>query len=226
MDNNLWLFIVTVFMGFFAIINPLNTTPIFISLTQNVESDKIKKRIAVKSVLYTFIIIALFCVSGKIIFHVFGITLPAFQITGGILLFTIGVNLLHGQKSHIQHPSDQEKKAGLKDRFDAGDESIAISPLAIPILAGPGTISTAMNFVGATTKLSPFIHTGVVVIVFAVMCLITLILFLLGERLIKFIGQSLISIVSRIMGLIVAVIAVQMVISGIINLIKMYPNNL
>ena len=131
--------------------------------------------------LYTFIIIALFCVSGKIVFHVFGITLPAFQITGGILLFTIGVNLLHGQKSHIQHPSEQEKKAGLKDKFDAGDESIAISPLALPILAGPGTISTAMNFVGASTKLSPFMHTAVVIVVFAVMCFVTLILFSAGR---------------------------------------------
>jgi multiple antibiotic resistance protein len=226
MADNLWLFVMTVFMGFFAIINPLNTTPIFISLTQNVESEKVKRRIAFKSVLYTFIIIALFCVGGKIIFHVFGITLPAFQITGGILLFTIGVNLLHGQQSHIQHPSQHEKDTGLKDKFDSGAESLAISPLAIPILAGPGTISTAMNFVGATTKLDPFMHTAVVIIVFAVMCLITLVLFLLGERLIKFVGQSLISVVSRIMGLIVAVIAVQMVISGIINLIKMYHQNL
>jgi len=222
--DQLVLFVFTVFMGFLAIVNPLNTTPVFISVTSQLTDPKIKRKIAFRAVLYTFIIISLFCIGGKIIFQMFGITLPAFQITGGILLFAIGANLLHGQQSKIQKPDLCENVP--TDNGNEGYESIAISPLAIPILAGPGAISTAMNFAGATSSLNPVWHTAMVVGVFGVICVITLISFILGDKLIKFVGQAVISVVSRIMGLIVAVIAVQMVISGITNILKIYYQNI
>jgi multiple antibiotic resistance protein len=222
--DNIIAFSGTVFMGFFAIMNPLANTPVFVSLTKNMSSRKDVKNVAYKAILYAFIIVTLFCISGQIIFKLFGITLPAFQITGGILLFSVGMKMLHGQPSNVQYPSTDLHKELVKKQVDDASSSVAISPLALPILAGPGTISTAMNFVGATstTHSGYLLHTGVVIFIFAIMCAITLLMFLGGNRLIKVLGHGLINVISRIMGLILAVISVQMVISGINNALKMY----
>ncbi len=221
MDSTI-LFAGTVFMGFFAIMNPIANTPIFISLTNNITSFKTKKRIAFNAVLYSFIIVAVFCFAGHMIFKLFGITLPAFQIAGGILLFFVGMHMLNGKKSSIQHPSSQPHKDFVKKQVDEGNTNVAISPLAMPILAGPGTIATAMNFVEAPTKVDPILHIILVVVVFAVMCLVTFALFIGGGKLIKFLGHGIVNVVSRIMGLILTVIAVQMIITGINGAMKMY----
>jgi multiple antibiotic resistance protein len=82
----------TVFMGFFAIMNPLANTPVFIGLTAE-DSPEVKRRIAAKALLLTFILIVIFSVLGRLIFDLFGITLPAFQITGGILVFMVGTQM-------------------------------------------------------------------------------------------------------------------------------------
>ncbi len=211
------LFSATVFMGLFAIMNPFANTPIFIGLTQSVDSGQ-KKLIAFKSLLYAFIIVAAFCVLGHFIFKLFGITLPAFKITGGILLFLVGYNLIQGKETPVHHPTDERKKE-IKEKFENNETNIAISPLAIPILAGPGTISTAMNFVGASPD---FAHILVVIIAFALLCLITYLMFISGERLIRFLGPGLLNVITRIMGLILAVIATQMVIGGIHGAKEMY----
>jgi multiple antibiotic resistance protein len=93
--------------------------------------------------------------------------------------------------------------------------------LGIPLLAGPGTISTAMNFVGQG---SSFINTIIIILVFAVVCSITYLMFILSNRIADKLSPSLIKAISRIMGLILAVIAVQMFINGIFNVIKEYPH--
>jgi len=220
--DQLFLFTSTIFMGFFAIMNPLANAPIFIALTQNIEDNKKKKKIAFNSVLYAFIIVAVFCISGQIIFKLFGITLPAFQITGGALLFLVGFHMVNGQHSAVQHPNSDHVKEEVKQKVKDASSSIAISPLAIPLLAGPGTISTAMNFVGEKSGLDPFWHTTLVVGVFLSMCVITYLFFIGGQRIVKFLGHGVIDVISRLMGLILAVIAVQMIISGIKNTVDMF----
>lgn len=211
-------------MGFFAIMNPVANTPIFISLTSNIQSYKTRRKVAIQAVLYSFIIVSVFCFAGHVIFHLFGITLPAFQIAGGILLFFVGMHMLNGQKSSIQHPSSQKHIDAVKKQVDEGKTNVAISPLAMPILAGPGTIATAMNFVEAPTKIDPILQIILVVVVFAAMCLVTFIMFIGGEKLIKFLGHGIVNVISRIMGLILTVIAVQMIITGINGAMKMYYN--
>lgn len=211
-------------MGFFAIMNPVANTPVFIGLTKNISDAGVQRRIAFRAVFIAFIIVAVFCISGQLIFKLFGLTLPAFQITGGILLFFVGMHMLNGKNSSIQHPSTADHRQTVSRQVSEASRNVAISPLAMPILAGPGTISTAMNFVGASTLLDPLVHTAVVVIIFAVMCLVTYLAFVSGEKLIAFLGKGIINVVSRIMGLILAVISVQMIISGINNALKMYYN--
>jgi multiple antibiotic resistance protein len=209
--NQLFLLLTTVFIGFFAILNPIGNTPVFLSMVGDADA-KIIKKVARRAVTAAFVIIAIFCLFGHIIFRLFNITLPAFQIAGGIIVFFIGYSQLQDKVSRAQ-------KSKVIDT-DAPYEDMAISPLGIPLLAGPGTISTAMNFVGQGKS---FLTTILIIIVFATVCLITYYMFMLSKRIADRLKPSLIKAISRIMGLILAVIAVQMVINGVFNVIKEYP---
>lgn len=195
----------TVFAAFFAIMNPLSNTAVFIGLTGN--EDKVtQKKVAYKSLMLTFIIISVFAVFGKIIFELFGITLPALRIVGGILVFFIGYGMLQGESSKMHSGEDDN------------NTDIAISPLAVPVLAGPGTIATAMSY-SAAGGLSSIIIT---VIAFAVMCVITYFSFIFGQKMISKIGQNGLNIITRLMGLILAVIGMQMLIEGVYGAVKAF----
>ena len=204
------IFASTVFMGFFAIMNPIGNMPIFLGLVEGIDKSE-QKKIAWKSVSLAFIIVAAFSIFGGLIFKAFGITLPAFQIGGGLLIFVVGYQLLHGKESAIHHPAEGENDQ------DTAVEDIAISPLAIPILAGPGTISTAMNFVGEGSVL----HIVVVIGMFALICIITYFCFIFGEKILLHFKKGVVKVITRLMGLIITIISVQMVIAGIHNAIKM-----
>jgi len=197
--ENFITFSITVFTGFFAIMNPISNMPIFLSLTEGAD-EKAKNNINRKAVFIAFIIVTVFVVLGKFIFQLFGITIPAFKITGGILIFFVGFEMLQSKKSNVKHL----KKTNV-------DENIAVSPLAIPILAGPGTIVTAMNFVSGGT----YLHIGVVVLIFGLMCILTYITFRLSNLIEKKIGENVISVIGKIMGLIIAIIGTSMVIEGV-----------
>jgi multiple antibiotic resistance protein len=209
--TDLALFLPTVFLGFFAMLNPIGNTPVFISMVGNADRSIIKK-VAFRAVLTAFIIITIFSLFGHLIFRMFGITLPAFQIAGGIIVFFIGYNLLQGKVSGALHSKVQVTLSSYED--------MAISPLGIPLLAGPGTISTAMNFVGEGKS---FLYTILIVLIFALVCGITYLMFILSQKIADRLSQSIIKVISRIMGLILAVIAVQMFINGIFNVIKEFP---
>ena len=209
--NGIFVFSSTVFMGFFAIMNPIGNMPIFLGLVEGVDKSE-QKKIAWKSVSLAFLIVAAFSLFGSLIFKVFGITLPAFQIGGGLLIFIVGYQLLHGKESSMHHPSEGENDK------DTSVEDIAISPLAIPILAGPGTISTAMNFVGEDSSV---LHIIVVIGMFALICIITYFCFVFGEKILLHFKKGVVKVITRLMGLIITIISVQMVIAGIHNAIKM-----
>jgi len=189
---------VTVFLGFFAIMNPVANTAVFVGLTGE-ESQASQKQIAFKALVLTFCIVLVFALLGKTIFTLFSITLPALRITGGILVFLIGYQMLHGESSRMHTPTEG----------DATD--IAISPLAVPILAGPGTIATAMNYSAAGGWMEISITVGT----FGALCVLTYIFFVFGQRLVNLIGSSGVAIVTRLMGLILAVIGTQMLIEGV-----------
>jgi multiple antibiotic resistance protein len=208
-----WLHGFTVFMGFFAMLNPVGNLPVFIGMVSGFDRNT-QRRVALRSVIVAFVIIAIFSIFGHIIFRMFGITLPAFQIAGGLIVFMIGYNLLNAKDSmmHSQAPmarADLEKIA----------EDMAITPLGTPLLAGPGTISAAMNFVGAGKSVANVI---LVIAVFGMMCLITFILFISSHKLAKRINPGILKVVTRVMGLILTVIAIQMVITGIEGTIHLF----
>jgi len=190
--------LITVFMAFFAIMNPIANTAVFSGLTGHFEQST-KNRIALKSLAITFGIILIFSLLGKTIFHLFGITLPALRITGGVLVFLVGYQMLHGSNSRL-HTAE-----------GSNDTDIAVSPLAVPLLAGPGTIATAMNY-SATGGWSGIVIT---LLSFAVLCIITFVCFLFSSTIVSKLGREGLSIITRLMGLILAVIGMQMLILGI-----------
>ncbi|KHD84551.1 MarC family protein [Heyndrickxia ginsengihumi] len=190
--------------SFFAVMNPLGNIPIFISLT-NHYSIKEKRQTAKKAVIVSFIILTVFLVLGNVLFNLFGITIHAFRIAGGILIFGIAFNLLHAKTSKAQSPEAAEQKEAYEK------EDISITPLALPILAGPGTIATVM----AHSSSHAPIHLLSVVIGYTVVLALTFLLFYFSSSIISKIGQGGLNVITRLMGLILAVMAVQMIASGI-----------
>jgi multiple antibiotic resistance protein len=190
--------------GYFAIMNPISNTATFIGITS--EDDRATKRaIAAKSLLLAFAIIAVVSVAGSLIFKMFGITLASLRITGGIVVFVIGYNMLQGSGAAAQSPTKEDIASSKEAKL-----SVAVSPLAVPILAGPGTIATAMSF-GA----GGWLHIAVSLAAFAVICLVTYVCFISSDKLVAYLGQNGLNVMTRLMGLIVASIGVGMFLTGI-----------
>lgn len=185
----------------FVIVNPLTTAFIFFSLVKG-SSNKEKKIIAKRAVLISTVILIAFALAGGIIFKLFGISLAAFRIAGGIILFGIGMKMLGEGKDEID----------LKD--GKVSEGVAIIPLAIPFISGPGSIATVMIL---TSEAPSLIH---VLVVFAAVLITTITCFysmIYSKHITNYLGETGKQIISKLFGLILSVIAVQFVINGILD---------
>jgi multiple antibiotic resistance protein len=205
LTDTTWIHAATIFMGFFAIMNPIANTPVFLALTEG-DDAATKKRVARSSLLLALVLVALFSLTGNLIFDLFGITLHAFRITGGVLVFYIGAHMLHGEPSPVHNPSTEDNRKSREAAL-----GVAVTPLAVPILAGPGTLATAMSYTAAGTAMD----TLVTILCFAGLCVVSYGLFIFGEHFIHYIGESAVKVITRMMGLILAVIGVQMLIQGV-----------
>ncbi len=213
------------FAGFFAMMNPVANAPIFLGLTEGMSSQE-RRGVATRATLVAFLTVLTFSLLGQIIFDLFGITVGAFRIAGGILIFRIGFNMLQGQHSAVQHtvrareanrlsslpesqrssqPDAQPTPSQTEGRF-----SVAISPLGIPVMAGPGTIATAIGFSAGQPA-----QMAITVAAFATLCLATWVCFLMAERLVRFFGTAFMAVITRLMGLILAVVGTQMFVHGV-----------
>lgn len=193
-----------VIVSFFAVMNPIGNIPIFISLTNGYSQEQ-KKRTARKAAIVSLCILTVFLILGKFIFAMFGITIHAFRIAGGILIFGIAFNLLHAKTSKAQTPHSEEKEEA------AEKEDISITPLALPIMAGPGTIATVMTH--ANSYDIP--NLIVVFVSFSLVLALSYVLFYYSTPIIAKLGQGGLNIITRLMGLILAVISIQMIAEGI-----------
>lgn len=202
------LFIFTVFLGLFAMLDPISHTVMFMSIAKNY-NPKAQKRIAKKACIFVFVFVSLFILSGELIFNLFDTTLSAFQIGGGIIIFFTGFGMLknteHDPKEELEH-------------FNTGDlsEDVAYSPLGTPLIAGPGVITAAMNFTGLDKSFN-IPNILVVILVLGILCLINYVCFISCNTITKKLGFGTIRAVSKIMGIIIIAIATQMVITGIKN---------
>ena len=195
------------FMAFFAIMNPISNLPAYMALVAD-DSQKISRKIAFKSLLIAFIIVTVFVFSGDLIFKVFGITIDSFRVAGGILVAVIGYHMING--NHSPSYKGMEQQASNSDPM-----SIAISPLAMPLFAGPGTITTALNLANGGIK-----NQLITVVAFALLCAITYLLLRSAKQIAGFLGENLMKIITKMMGLLLFSIGVQMIIISVQSLIK------
>ena len=195
------------FMAFFAIMNPISNLPAYMALVAD-DSQKISRKIAFRSLLIAFVIITVFIFSGDFIFKVFGITIVSFRIAGGILLAVIGYHMING--NHSPSYKGMEQQAVNSDPM-----SIAISPLAMPLFAGPGTITTALSLANGGLR-----NQLITVVAFAILCVITYLLLRSAKQIAGFFGKNLMKIITKMMGLLLFSIGIQMIIVSVQTLIK------
>jgi multiple antibiotic resistance protein len=190
-------FALLAFSSLFSVINPISAAPIFVVLTEG--SPQERRRVALRACIAAAVILAIFAAAGGAIFTFFGITVPAFQIAGGIIFTIMSMRALETGREDV--PLDELEKA---------DPSVV--PLGIPIIAGPGAISTVMILIGQAQDETRRLALGGAILVNV---LLTFLILLAAPAIVSRIGLTGQRIIAKIMGLITAVIGVQFVINGV-----------
>lgn len=193
-----------VFAGIFAIVNPLGAVPAYLALTDGYRPEE-RRNVVTKAVLVGAGTLVVFGVAGHLVFSFFGLTVPAFRIAGGILIFTVALDMLHGQPPRTKHSA--------RDHADAIErESVGVTPLGIPLLTGPGAIATVMILAaGAPTWLDKAVVYGSVAVTFTA----AFVILVSAERIFRRVGRSGLTVMSRLMGILLAALAVQFVLRGL-----------
>ena len=202
-------FALATFISIMAIVNPMGAVSSYVALTEGYE--KKEKRAAIKkAVVLGIAVLLVFTFIGRFIFDFFSITVDGFKIAGGVILFIIAMDMVRGMTS----PS----KLTEKEKIDSLErEQIGIIPLGIPLLAGPGSISTVM--IAMSTSHQPILYTTLVVVVSILLTMsLSYVILRQSDRIFDRVGRAGTKVISRIMGLIIATMAVQFIASGIIGL--------
>jgi len=193
----------------FTLINPIGIAPLLVVMTERfTKNERIK--IAKKGSATALITLLLFAILGSLIFSFFGITIEAFQIMGGILFFRNGLRMLDAKVGRSRTtPAEQEESQESDD--------IAISPIGIPLIAGPGAITATMLLSSQTPHIHSYLTLGL-----SILFVLAFVYIILrnGDILMRVLGTSVMRIIQRLMGLIILVIAVQFVINGTVSVIK------
>jgi multiple antibiotic resistance protein len=201
-DSYLQFALVT-FTSVLFIVDPIAVVPTYLVITQGQDAAQ-RRMTARRACVAATIILVTFALAGKGIFGLFGITMPAFRIAGGLILWLVAMDMLHGNRS------TQEGAAEIVE--GQAKDDVAVTPLAMPMLAGPGAISTVMVLSGQARTTSQTIAVYASILLTSVVAWLTL---RAGERLVARMGQTGIRVMTRIMGLLLAAIAVQFVITGV-----------
>ena len=209
MENINVSFILLTFSSLFTLINPIGITPILLSMTED-ESDSEYQVIIKKGIITAYIILTIFAIMGDLIFKFYGITIYAFMIAGGILFLRNSFDMIDSKIS-------RESSTPLETKEAIQKEDISITPIGIPLIAGPGAITSIMIL---SSQTSSYIDKCIVHINILITLIITYIILLLGKKISKKIGATGIRIIQRIMGLILLVISIQFIINGILLLIE------
>tara|TARA_B000000532_G_scaffold53153_1_gene40840 strand:+ start:1297 stop:1941 length:645 start_codon:yes stop_codon:yes gene_type:complete len=209
MENINVSFILLTFSSLFTLINPIGITPILLSMTED-ESDSEYQVIIKKGIITAYIILTIFAIMGDLIFKFYGITIYAFMIAGGILFLRNSFDMIDSKIS-------RESSTPLETKEAIQKEDISITPIGIPLIAGPGAITSIMIL---SSQTSSYVDKCIVHINILITLIITYIILLLGKKISKKIGTTGIRIIQRIMGLILLVISIQFIINGILLLME------
>jgi multiple antibiotic resistance protein len=198
-------FLITSLISLFIIIDPPGNIFPFLALSA-AYSPTSARRLAWQSCLYAFLILTLVVLVGRLILNYLGITIPAFQIAGGLILFRIAIDMLEG-RGHFN-------RFDTSSSLDAADyRGVALVPLAVPLLSGPGAISTVLVL---TSRSTSFLEDGLIVASLLVVLLLSYIFFRFAQFLLNCLKETGIRLLTRLMGLIMAALAVQFVLRGLL----------
>lgn len=203
MDQELVKFSLAAFVTLLVVVDPPGVVPIYVALTKD-ESPKSRRSILVRAVLIALGVALFFLIAGRTLLAYLGVTVHAFSISGGILLFIAAMPMLFGHRGGLQAPEPTE--------HGSVGEDISVFPLAMPLLSGPGTIATILLLTSqAGGNMEKLIAIGAAI---AVVFLVSFVSLYLGGRLIGLLGEGGVHIATRVMGIVLAALAIQYVLNG------------
>ena len=195
------------FTSIFVLVDPFAAIPAFLVMTSDSSGTR-RRRMAARAAWTCLTVLAVFSIAGSSIFNVFGITLPSFKIAGGIILGLIGLDMVQARRSPTKEtPGDTEESRQKED--------VGIIPLGIPMLAGPGSISTVMVLV---SQAADWKHSAVIFSAIALTAALAFAILAAADRVRSFLGETGIRVLTRMMGLLLTAIAVQFILNGLKDL--------
>ncbi len=195
----------TVFAALFSVVNPLGAVPVYLAMSPTFSHEE-RKETALHASVYFIIILFVFFIAGSIILSFFGISLTALRIAGGIIIFGSGAQLLGGHMAKSRAINNKVKEEALEK------EDISFTPLAMPLLSGPGSISL---MIGYFSNYNAWTDRGIVILALLTVGLVVYIVLRTSPLIFKFLGVAGIKAISRIMGFIVMSIGIEMILSSI-----------
>ena len=194
----------TPFHNVAVVVDPPGVVPIFVGLTKS-ETPTRRRKILLRAVVIAFGVALFFLLAGRAVLSYLGVTVQAFSISGGVLLFLTALPMLFGHRGGLQAPEHEER--------DVVSDDISVFPLAIPLLSGPGAIATIILLTSQTGgDVRKLIAAAIAI---AVVFIVSFIALYLGARLIAAVGEGSVHIATRVMGIVLAALAVQYVLNGI-----------
>jgi multiple antibiotic resistance protein len=191
-----------------VILNPFGNLPVFLSVTSG-QTDQRRNSIVATAAATVALVLAFSVVAGEKVLRLFGINLPCFQVGGGILVLLMAVSMLHARRSRLSHAPEESKTA-------EEQESLGVVPLGTPLLAGPGSISTAIIY---ANKAGTWFDTGFLIATCLLAAAVVWVVFRLGRPIGGYLGPGGINILTRLMGLILAAVAVKFITEGLAQLL-------
>lgn len=203
-----WTEYFKILISLIVIVNPIGAIPIFVSLTGHQASRERKRTVLISAVAVALVLMGA-CLLGNTILQFFGITIGSFRVGGGILLILLAVSMFHAKQDASKHLPEEEAEAGEK-------ADVAVVPLAIPLLSGPGAISTVIIF---SQQLPGPTHSGLIILACLLASVVVWTVLRLAIVISAKLGKTGINIITRLMGLILAATAVEFIVSGLKELI-------
>ncbi len=188
----------------FFVVDPMGAIPIFIAITRGDSPEK-RRDMARRAAIVAFFVLTLFAVAGTLIFKVFGVTLGAFKVAGGLLLLLTAIEMLRAQPQRTRVTPEEQREGEEK-------EDVAIFPLAIPLLAGPGSIATVTALMGRAGRKAFAVP---VILSIALTCLASYLMLVAADRISRFLGVTGLNVMNRVIGLIIGALAVQFMFDGV-----------
>ena len=206
--DSLFAFFVTAFVSLFVTLDPIGNVPVFLSITPH-NSEAERASMVTRAVLVVFVVLVVFALCGNLIFRFFGVTIEAFRIVAGLLLLKIAFDMMEAKPARVRHTPEEDAEG-------VNREDIAIIPLAIPLLSGPGTISNVVALTGQAAKSSSILPMfGILLLAIALNVVIAFLALRSATPITRLLKETGMRVFTRVMGLILAAIAVQFVLTGI-----------